>query len=201
MMHIAKTLRTPLLLCTLLVAHSAPALAQAESGPSAASPSVEQRDGQHDFDFEFGTWEARLSRLVDPLTGSDTWVEYQGTSIVRQVWDGNANLGELEVQGPEGRIRGLSLRLYNPETRQWHISWANSRDGAIGPAMIGEFKDGRGEFYNQELLNGRAIYVRFIFSDVTPSSFRFEQAFSDDGGQSWEPNWIATFRRVSDGSR
>lgn len=200
MMHIAKTLRTPLLVCTFLVARSAPALAQSESGSAAASPSAEQRDGQHDFDFAFGTWEARISRLVDPLTGSDAWVDYEGTSVVRQVWDGNANLGELEVQGPEGRIQGLSLRLYNPQTRQWHISWANSSDGALGPAMIGEFKDGRGEFYNQELLNGRAIYVRFIFSDITPSSFHFEQAFSDDGGQSWEPNWIATFTRVSDGS-
>ena len=126
------------------------------------------------------------------------WVEYEGTSVVQKVWDGKANLGELEVEGPAGRIEGLSLRTYNPETGQWHIHWASSSDGTVGPPMVGGFEDGRGEFYNQEFLNGRAIYVRFIFSDLVPDSFRIEQAFSADGGKTWETNWIATFERVSD---
>jgi hypothetical protein len=157
-----------------------------------------QQDGQHDFDFEFGTWQAHIARLLSPLTGDTTWVEYEGTSLVRPVWEGRANLGELHVNSPAGSIEGLSLRLYHPQTNQWHISWANSRDGLLGPAMIGGFKKGRGEFYNQELLNGRAIYVRFIFSDITPNAFKLKQAFSDDGGQTWEANWIATFAKVSD---
>lgn len=155
-----------------------------------------ERDGSHDFDFEFGDWTVQLSRLVKPLTGSTTWVEYEGTSVVRKVWDGRANLGELEVAGPAGKVQGLSLRLYNPDTRQWHISWASSRDGAIGPPMVGGFKDRTGEFYNQEFLNGRSIYVRFVFSDITPASFRLEQAFSADGGKSWEANWIARFKKA-----
>jgi hypothetical protein len=104
-------------------------------------------------------------------------------------------MGELEVEGPAGHIEGLSLRLYNPQSHQWYISWANSNDGALGPPMVGEFNNGRGEFYDQEPFNGRAIYVRFIFSDITPTSFRLEQAFSADGGKTWEPNWIATFTR------
>lgn len=171
----------------------------AQAGPSASAPDTEQapaeQDGSHDFDFEFGDWTIHLSRRLHPLSGSNNWVEYEGTSVVRKVWNGRANLGELKVAGPAGRIEGLSLRLYNPETRQWYISWANSRDGVLGPPMVGGFKDGIGEFYNQETFNGRAIFVRFIFSDITPISFRLEQAFSDDGGKSWEANWVARFKR------
>ncbi len=159
-----------------------------------------ERDGQHDFDFEFGTWDARVSRLVRPLSGSDEWVVYEGTSTVHPLWNGRANVGELAVEGPAGAILGMSLRLYDPAARQWHIRWANSRDGAMGAPMIGEFRDGRGEFYNQELFDGRAILVRFIFSDITADSFHLEQAFSADGGKSWEANWIAEFRRRAGGS-
>lgn len=155
-------------------------------------------DGRHDFDFEFGTWDAHIARLQNPLSGDTTWVEYQGSSIVRPVWGGRANLGELDVEGPAGRIEGLSLRTYNPETGEWYIHWASSRDGILGPAMVGGFEGDRGEFYNQETFNGRAIYVRFIFSDIDSGPFQIEQAFSEDGGTTWESNWIATFTKVSD---
>ena len=184
-----------LLFCGLLLMQPLAVFQKAASGTSRLG--VQLRDGQHDFDFEFGAWKAHISRRLKPLTGSTTWVEYDGTSVVRKVWNGKANLGELEVSGPAGRIEGLSLRTDNPESRQWNISWVNSAVGTTGPPMIGEFKNGRGEFFNQESFNGRAVYVRFIFSDITKNSFRFEQAFSDDGGKTWEPNWIATFSRVS----
>ena len=160
-----------------------------------ASPALAQ-DGPHDFDFEFGAWNVHIRRLLKPFTGSTTWVEYDGSSIVRKVWDGRANLGELEVSGPAGRIEGLSLRLYHRDTHQWHITWANAADPALGPEMVGGFQNGRGEFYDAETLNGRAIYVRFIFSEITATTFRLEQAFSADGGKTWEPNWMATFARV-----
>lgn len=196
MKHGARRIRE-LLLCGLLIVPPASAVAQANP----ATPSDRQvRDGQHDFDFEFGEWKCHISRLQHPLTGSTTWLQYEGTSIVRKVWNGRANMGELEVEGPAGHIEGLSLRLYNPQSHQWYISWANSNDGAPGPPMIGEFTNGRGEFYDQETFNGRAIYVRFIFSDITPTSFRLEQAFSPDGGKTWEPNWIATFTRGHGGA-
>ena len=156
------------------------------------------RDGQRDFDFELGSWKALIRRLTKPLTGSNAWVEYEGTSVVRPLWGGRANLGELDVRDTAGsRIVGLSLRLYDPDTRQWKIHWANARDGELGPAMIGGFANGRGEFYNQERFDGKAVFVRFIFSDVTATTFRLEQAFSPDGGKTWEPNWIATFTRQS----
>src|SRR5579863_4742424 len=89
------------------------------------------RDGQRDFDFEIGTWKTHLSRLEHPLTGSQTWVEYEGTSVVRKVWDGRANVVELEVDGPAGHIEGLSLRLYNPQSHQWSLNFANSRVGSL----------------------------------------------------------------------
>lgn len=178
-----------------LVPQIVPALAPHDLLASSIDTQVVPRDGQHDFDFEIGTWKARLSRLEKPLAGSTTWIDYEGTSVVRKVWDGRANLGELAVRGTTGQIEGLSLRLYNPQTRQWHISWANARDGMLGDAMSGAFKDGRGEFFGEELFNDRVILVRFVFSDISPGSFRFEQAFSDDWGKTWEVNWKATFAR------
>jgi hypothetical protein len=148
-----------------------------------AAPKAEVRDGQHDFDFEIGTWKTEVSRLVGPLTGSTTWAKYEGTSVVSKVLGGRANLVELDVEGPAGRIEGLSLRLYNPQSRQWSLNFSNVKLGTLSPPTIGEFRNGRGEFYGQETLDGRAILIRFVISDITPGSCRFEQAFSDDGGK------------------
>lgn len=183
---------------------SLPALAQQEPAQqkpeaSKASPATE-RDGRHDFDFEIGTWNTKLKRLARPLTGSTTWVEYEGTTVVRKVWNGAANLVELDVEGPAGRIEALSLRLYNPESRQWSLNFSNINGGTMSPPTIGEFRNGRGEFYSQEMLGGRAILVRFIISDITPTSCHFEQAFSADGGKTWEVNWIADDTRAAAGT-
>lgn len=155
-------------------------------------------DGQHDFDFEIGSWKTHLRRRLHPLSGSNTWVEYEGTTVVRKILNGAANLVELVADGPAGHFEGMNLRLYNPESRQWSLNFANRNSGVLGQPTVGEFKNGRGEFYDQETLNGRAILVRFVISDITPDSCRFEQAFSDDGGKSWEVNWIATDTRVKD---
>ncbi|HEV2854363.1 MAG TPA: hypothetical protein VHC97_16335 [Thermoanaerobaculia bacterium] len=184
--------RRYLLLFSLLVGLQ-PLLGLAQQNPEASKA---PRDGQHDFDFEIGTWKTHLSRLQHPLTGSTTWVQYEGTTVVRKVWNGRANLVELDVAGPAGRIEALSLRLYNPESHQWSLNYSNSQSGTMSPPSIGEFKNGRGEFISQETLNGRAILVRFVISDITPTSCRFEQAFSEDGGKTWEVNWIATDTRV-----
>lgn len=179
--------------CLMVVFLSFDGMAQKKPDPSSAESS-----GQHDFDFEIGTWKTHLKRLQKPLTGSTTWVEYEGISVVRKVWDGKANLVELVADGPAGHFEGLSLRLYNPETRQWSLNFANVKGGGMALPTIGEFKNGRGEFYNQETLNGRAIFVRFIISDITPTSARFEQSFSEDGGRTWEVNWIAVDTKVKD---
>jgi len=154
------------------------------------------RDGQHDFDFETGSWKTHLRRLLHPLTGSSTWVEYDGTTIVRKVWNGRANLVELEVDGPKGHLEALSLRLYNPDAHQWSLNFSNSASGTMGTPSIGEFRNGRGEFFDQETLGARAILVRFVISEITSTHCHFEQAFSDDGGNTWEVNWIADDVRI-----
>lgn len=187
------------LLASALAVASLPDRAGAQPAATAALPAhppSAARDGQHDFDFEIGTWKTHVSRLLHPLTGSTTWVELDGTTVVRKVWDGRANLVELEVDGPSGHLEGLSLRLYNPESRQWSLNFSNSADGALAQPTIGEWREGRGEFHDQETLRGRAIQVRFVITPQTPNSIRFEQAFSDDGGKTWEMNWIATDTRM-----
>lgn len=155
------------------------------------------RDGQHDFDFELGTWKIHLKRMVHPLTGSNTWVEFDGTSVTRKVWDGRSQLEEFEVDSPTGHIEGLTLRLYNPESHQWSLYWATSKAGTMGgPPNVGEFKDGRGEFLCQDTFNGRMILIKYLWSDITLTAAHFEQSFSDDGGKTWEVNWITDQTRV-----
>ncbi len=186
----------PLFFCSLVVL-STPLPAQENPGGSKSGAPARDRDGQHDFDFEIGTWKTHLSRRLRPLTGSTTWVEMEGTSVVRKVWDGLANLLELEVSGPSGHIEGLSLRLYNPQSHQWTLNFASSADGTLTTPSVGQFDGERGEFLSQETYNGRFILVRFVISKLTKDSYRFEQSFSDDGGKTWETNWIAVDTRVT----
>jgi hypothetical protein len=193
-----KQVSSQLLLWILIVGAQPLVVAQSSSHPQQTN---KQRDGQRDFDFEIGTWKTRLRRLVRPLTGSSTWVEYEGTTVVRKVWNGRANLVELVVDGPAGHLEALSLRLYNPESRQWSLNFANSSVGTMSQPTIGEFKNGRGEFFNQETLNGRSILVRFVISEINADLYRFEQSFSDDGGKTWELNWIATDTRLQNRER
>jgi hypothetical protein len=177
---------------------SAPTATPAKTGPQERAA---QRDGQRDFDPLIGTWKAKLKRLVKPLTGSTTWVEFEGTQITRSVWGGRGTMNESHVDSPSTntKIDGLTLRLDNPESHQWHIYWANAKRGMLDfPPVVGQFNNGRGEFYDQEYFEGRAIFVRYVWSDITPTSARFEQSFSDDGGKTWEPNWISTIERVKE---
>jgi len=152
----------------------------------------------HDFDFLFGRWTVRNRRLREPLSGSEEWVEFDATSVARPVWGGAANMDEFEaLDSPWGEIHGMTLRLYDDASQQWAIYWANRKNGRLDVPMFGAWKDGRGEFYDQELFHGRAIYVRFIWTHDGPDTARWEQAFSEDGGQTWQTNWIMAFERVS----
>jgi hypothetical protein len=198
-MKALRNIRTYLLLCALaLFLQPVPLRAQQDpnASPTNPPPAATGHDAQHDFDFEIGTWGTHLKRLQHPLTGSTTWIEYDGTSTIRKIWNGRANLVELEVDGPTGHIEGLSLRLYNPQARQWSLNFANSSQGTMSVPTIGEFKNGRGEFYDQEPFNNRTLLVRNVFEDITAISYRFEQSFSDDGGKTWEVNWIAVDTRI-----
>ena len=169
--------------------------ALASDAPQSPSASATPRDGSHDFDFEIGVWTTELKRLQKPLTGSTTWVAYRGTTTVRPILGGRANLAELVVEGDAGRIEGAALRLYDPEAHQWSLNYFNIADGHLTAPVIGEFIDGRGVFFAQDTYRGRAILVRFVIAKVDGDTYRFEQAFSVDGGVHWEVNWIATDRR------
>lgn len=154
-------------------------------------------EGAHDFDFNFGTWHTHIRRLVRPLSGSHAWVAYDGTVTVRNVWGGAANVEEIDANGPD-HLELLSVRSYNTTSHQWSLNGANSARGTLEtPAMFGGFEHGRGVFYDQEEFNGRMILDRQTFFNITPTTYSFEQAFSDDGGRTWEPNLVANLTRTS----
>lgn len=198
-MHFART-GIALVTAVLSLLCSPTVHAQIEAtAPKPAPQTISSHDGQRDFDFELGSWKIHLKRLQHPLTGSNSWVEFDGTSVTRKVWEGRSQIEEFEVDSPTGHIEGLTLRLYNPQTHQWSLYWANSKDGTMGgPPNVGEFKDGRGEFYCQDTYNGRVIYIRYVWSGITANSAHFEQSFSTDGGKTWETNWITDQTRVQE---
>jgi len=194
-----KHIRPYLMLCSLaVVLQPIQGLAQQNSDAAKAQP--EARDGQHDFDPLIGNWKYHLKRRQNPLTGSNTWVELDGTGACFKIWDGRAQMDTIEVDGPTGHVEGLTLRLYNPQSHQWRLYWANSKTGILDPPQIGEFKNGQGEFFAQDTINGKTVLIRFVWTNMTTNSPHFEQSFSDDGGKTWEVNWITDQTRVADES-
>jgi hypothetical protein len=186
----------PLACSLILAALSTSALARETTAAAVLPPAP--ADGQRDFDFEIGTWKTHVSRRLRPLSGSAEWVELDGTSVVRKLLDGRANVVELDIAGPSGRIAGVSLRLYNADARQWSLNYSSMGTGTLTAPLFGEFSNKRGEFFGQDTLAGRAILVRFLITCSTSDRCRFEQSFSGDGGASWESNWIATDTRIKE---
>jgi hypothetical protein len=190
-------IRTYVLACSLaVVLTTAQSFAQQNS---AASTSVQtaDRDGQHDFDPLIGSWKFHLKKLMHPLTGSNDWVEFEGTGVCYKIWDGRAQYDTVELESPDsGHIEGLTVRLYNPQSHQWRLYWANSKVGIIDPPQVGEFKNGRGEFFAQDTINGKVVLIRFAWTNMTTGTPHFEQSFSADGGKTWEVNWITDQTRV-----
>jgi hypothetical protein len=160
--------------------------------PAHAAP----HDGQRDFDWETGSWHTELKRLRQPLSGKTEWLDYSGSTVVTPVMQGRANLVELDVQGAAGRIAGVSLRLYRPAGAQWALHFANLGNGAMTEPVTGSFRNGVGTFYGQDSVDGRTVFVRFVITPLKPDQWRFEQAYSQDGGASWESNWIAIDTRA-----
>ena len=197
-MQTRKQMRIFIVLTALI---AGAALGQGQSQQKPSGPLASEHDGKHDFDFELGTWKIHLKRLQNPLSGSTSWVEFDGTTQTQKVWDGRSQIEQFEVDSPTGHVEGLTLRLYDPQFHQWRLYWANSRTGSLGgPPTIGKFNNGQGEFFDQEIYNGKSIFVRYVWSGITPNSAHFEQSFSEDGGKTWEVNWITDQTRVSDDS-
>jgi hypothetical protein len=155
-----------------------------------------ENDGRKDFDFLIGTWKVHHRTLKKRLNGSTDWVEFEGDTVGRKILNGLGNLDENLIHTNTGPVHAITLRLFNPESKEWSIYWSTDRSGILDVPVIGGFQDGRGEFYSQEVFEGRHIYSRFIWSKITANSAQWEQAFSEDGGKSWETNWIMEFERV-----
>ena len=192
-----KTIARRLGLCALAATTlllSPAAQAQAPTAP----PGVPARDGSHDFDFLIGNWKARLKQLAEPLTGSTRWVEYEGVSQTHKIPGSNANWEEVKVDAAKEDLHkhGQTLRLYNPASRQWNIYLVDVDKGTLGlPPTVGGYVDGRIELFDYEDWKGRMVLVRFRWSHTGRDHALMEQAFSPDGGKTWEANWILDLTR------
>ena len=154
-----------------------------------------EHDGRNDFDFFIGRWKAHNRRLRERLKGSHDWEEFEGTIVDRKVLGGLGNVDEVTMDRESGRVEGMTVRLFDPRTQEWSLYWASSATGVLELPMIGKFENGRGEFFAHEVHETRHVYSRFIWSEITENSCRWEQALSPDGGKTWETNWIADFTR------
>jgi hypothetical protein len=144
-LNVLKPVWACLLVCALIVVLQPLHGRAPQNSESAETGSLATRShteyGQHDFDFEIGTWKTHLRRLAHPLTSSTTWIEYDGRTVVRKVWNGHVNMVELDVDGPKGHIEALSLRLYDRQSHQWSLNFASSNGGTLSQPTIGEFKN------------------------------------------------------------
>jgi hypothetical protein len=170
---------------------------QPSSASGIAPATVEPGPSVHDFDFLFGTWRIRHRRLVTRLADSDEWQEFDGTCTAWPILGGAGNIDDNVLELPAGTYRAISLRTFDPETDQWSIWWLDGRNpGQFDPPVVGEFSDGVGTFLGEDTFNDIPILVRYIWSDITATNTRWEQAFSTDGGESWEVNWVMESTRV-----
>jgi hypothetical protein len=178
------------MLATALVSIAPPHASQASSTPT--RPAV-----NHDFDFLLGHWKVHHRRLK---VGTNQWVEFDGTCTNRALMDGSANVEEHALDAPGGGYRAVALRAYDSKARQWAIWWLDGRypHGAFDPPVKGRFENGVGTFYSDYVQDGKPMRVRFLWSRITPTSARWEQASSSDAGKTWDTNWIMEFRRSED---
>jgi hypothetical protein len=169
------------------------------AGAQSTAPSTgSKRDGSHDFDFLIGEWNVHLKNLPERLVGSTAWIEYDGTSSTHKILGSNANIEDYKVDSAKDNkhIHIQALRLYNPDSRQWAVYGLDVDKGSLSlPPTVGEFVDGHSELYDYEDWKGRWVLVRYVWSHTGENAAHFEQAFSADGGKTWEVNWISDHTR------
>lgn len=172
--------------------------ADVTSDVAAGAEPMDSASQGHEFDYDLGTWKTHSSRLLHPLTGSTTWVDLDGITVVKKVWNGRANLAEYKAEGSTGTVQLLSLRWFNPTTLEWNLDFATPNGGTLGIPAVGHFKNGRVDFYDYETINGRSVLVRFSLWSTDADTGHSEQAFSEDGGHTWEVNWRTVYTRMKD---
>jgi hypothetical protein len=173
------------------------AQASQDNPPPPAAPNL---TGLHAFDLRVGEWTCHNRKLKERLTGSHEWVEFDGAQSFRLLIDGYANVDEnvFNISGG-GSYKGVTLRAYDPKTGEWAIWWLDGRNpfGELDPPVKGRFQNGIGIFYADDTLRGKPVRVRFTWSNITENTAHWEQAFSPDGGKTWEVNWITDFKRAA----
>ncbi|MFC7487073.1 hypothetical protein ACOCJ7_00985 [Knoellia sp. CPCC 206453] len=196
--HSKMSMHGKRILATILSLFAVVVFATYSAAPtSAVAGKAGSSTPQHAFDWEIGSWLSSVQVLAEPLSPTeDQWLKFDGTSVVKPLMDGNANVVELRLTGPAGTVKGLNFRLFEPGAQRWSSTFANLRDGMLTPSVYGTFDGGVGTFYGDDTLNGQPIKVRFIVERQGPNRAAFTQAFSNDGGATWETNWIAVDRRM-----
>ena len=180
---------------------AAPGQLAAQSHPD-SGPGMNQTDsaapGLHDFDFLVGQWQAHHRKLKQRLANNHEWIEFEGTLFTQPLMGSYSNVDDTVLNVPGAPYRGVALRSFDPETQQWSIWWLDSRTphAPLDPPMKGSFHNGVGTFYGDDTLNGKPVRARFLWSDITPTSGHWEQAYSPDGGKTWETNWVQDITRV-----
>lgn len=198
MLNVIDLDRRRTLQLSLLAAAAAPfgASRARSTTPSDAKPS--SSDHVHDFDLFFGTWHAEHRRLKVRLASNKEWVTFDGTQVRTPLLGGQANIDDNIFNAPTGSYRGLTLQCYAPKTRMWSVWWLDGRDPAeLNAPLIGAFRGGVGTFVMDDTFKGEPIKVRFIWSEITATSHKWEQAFSADGGKTWETNWVTQYTRIA----
>jgi hypothetical protein len=160
------------------------------------APHAFARDGSRDFDSEIGTWTIHTERLMHPLAHAHDWVTYDGTKIVTAAHGGKANIAEVMEDGTAGHLNFVAIRLYDPAAQQWSLNFTSAGNATFDTPLYGELRNGGIEFIGPDTQNGRSILVRFISKEESADRASSEQYFSDDGGRTWELNWINTYTRV-----
>lgn len=191
-----KTFRIAFVAALLTVGGIAPAYASQDTPkPSGGATDVSHL---HDFDFLVGDWRVHHRKLKARLAGSNAWLEFEGTCSMRKLMDGWANVDDNVLNVPGNSYRGVGLRSYDPKSGMWAIWWLDGRDpfGNLDPPVKGHFVNGVGTFYADDTFNGKPVRVRYEWSHITANTARWEQAFSPDGGKTWETNWTMEFQRI-----
>ncbi|MBC6458900.1 hypothetical protein [Actinomadura sp. HBU206391] len=147
----------------------------------------------NDFDFLTGDWDVANRWRTDFLDETSEWEEFPAVSMASRHFEGAANFDEIEF--PTKGFAGLTVRLYDPVREEWSLYWASRRTGTLRPPVVGRFTGDRGEFYGDDTHAGKEVRARFVWSDITAESARWEQAFSVDGEKTWVTNWIMEFTR------
>ena len=166
------------------------------SSVHAGAETTATRDGSHDMDFNIGVWHTDISRFRDPFDNPNNVVKMAGTVTVRPVWNGKAELEEIEADGPSGHWEGGTLFLYDPQGHQWSQNFVSASEGRFDPPTIGEFRNGNVEYYATDQFRDRTVLIRGIWSDIKADSHSYEEDLSIDGGRTWSPAFIAHLTRI-----